>query len=198
MVAFSWMSHATSNGVKGRTLGDHARSDQLTASDGGPTGRPAMDRAERRGAYGWHSGSSRSARRTERCRYRRRRAMPLFLRRCCHRGPTGQAPVRGFHPGTGAHGGHHVSAPPHHRPPPRAARAEPPAPQLSHCFSALRPTLSKLSPSSPSVPTAVSLAMQQEDEDMEEEATEAAIATSTGRRPTATTDTALGAAEDPG
>ena len=192
------MSHATSNGVKGRTLGDHARSDQLTASDGGPTGRPTMDRAERRGAYGWHSGSSRSARRTERCRYRRRRAMPLFLRRCCHRGPTGQAPVRGFHPGTGADGGHHVSALPHHRPPPRAARAEPPAPQLSHCFSALRPTLSKLSPSSPSVPTAVSLAMQQEDEDMEEEATEPAIATPTGRRPTATTDTALGAAEDPG
>eukprot|EP00621_Florenciella_sp_RCC1693_P013517 CAMPEP_0182528368 /NCGR_PEP_ID=MMETSP1323-20130603/4467_1 /TAXON_ID=236787 /ORGANISM="Florenciella parvula, Strain RCC1693" /LENGTH=221 /DNA_ID=CAMNT_0024737479 /DNA_START=172 /DNA_END=839 /DNA_ORIENTATION=+ len=48
------------------------------------------------------------------------------------------------------------------------------------------------------VPTAVSLAMQQEDEDMEEEATEPAIATPTGRRPTATTDTALGAAEDPG
>eukprot|EP00620_Florenciella_sp_RCC1587_P015062 CAMPEP_0182558516 /NCGR_PEP_ID=MMETSP1324-20130603/2005_1 /TAXON_ID=236786 /ORGANISM="Florenciella sp., Strain RCC1587" /LENGTH=289 /DNA_ID=CAMNT_0024770691 /DNA_START=92 /DNA_END=961 /DNA_ORIENTATION=- len=48
------------------------------------------------------------------------------------------------------------------------------------------------------VPTAVSLAMQQEDEDMEEEATEPAIATPTGRRPTTTTDTALGAAEDPG
>ena len=92
-----WMSHAPRTREReGRRVAVHARSDQLAASDGGPPGRPAMDRAERRDAYGWHSGSSRSAWRAERRRYRRRRAMSLVY--TCHRGPTTRHPVRGFTP----------------------------------------------------------------------------------------------------
>mmetsp|Transcript_11024 Transcript_11024/g.29524 ORF Transcript_11024/g.29524 Transcript_11024/m.29524 type:complete len:142 (-) Transcript_11024:89-514(-) len=91
------MSHAPRTREReGRRVAVHARSDQLAASDGGPPGRPVMDRAERRDAYGWHSGSSRSAWRAERRRYRRRRAMSLVY--TCHRGPTTRHPVRGFTP----------------------------------------------------------------------------------------------------
>jgi hypothetical protein len=60
-----------------------------------------------------------------------------------------------IHPGTGAHGDHHVSALPHHRPPPRAVPAAPPrrsGPAASPSPPPPPPPLSKLPPSFPACP----------------------------------------------
>ena len=148
---YQWMSHAPRTREReGRRVAVHARSDQLAASDGGPPGRPAINRAERRDAYGWHSGSSRSAWRAERRRYRRRRAMSLVY--TCHRGPTTSIPF--------------VDSPRHRRswwpprkrpappPPPTQSRSRRPAPpQLPGRFSlSAPPPFSKLPPSFPACP----------------------------------------------
>ena len=96
-----------------------------------------------------------------------------------------------IHPGTGAHGDHHVSPLPHPRPPPRAFPAAPPR-------RSCPPPLSLSCPHPSRRAHSCLAAMHQEDEDMEGEhesiatpATELAVAAPSG--PTPTTDTAQGA-----
>lgn len=108
-----------------------------------------------------------------------------------------------IHPGTGAHGDHHVSALPHHRPPPRAVPAAPPRRSCPAASPCQPPPLSLSCPHPSRRAHSCLAAMHQEDEDMEEgqtsiatPATEPAVEAPTG--PTPTTDTAQGAAEDLG